>query len=638
MAYQQDLLGDDESSLITGQEPIAQGVNQIPTTAETNALADVIQPSAISAGLSNANTNPFLQDVQQQARDGAAFSSAPAVPETSASIPPPSAPSAPFPNGGLAAQEASAGNSAAAAPSTLPAKPSSSHAKVAPQGLEAQAEDVINRMANASVAPGGKVRLTQYPAIDNAPLPAEGNGQFSNLHLGLLIWFSPALLTRLIPFFKPSWVPWWLYVVLAALLASPVSVAYWWVMSRIGSRKNEKVVLPGKPIESYITIKDPALKAKYNGRNKIPMAIFYEAYFDKKIDIVGGDANMLNVLEYRMDWASMVFTADLFKFVFTTLIPDVLSHSARQDEEQVRDHYDRGNDFYEWFLGPQMIYTSGMISDPTRKETLEELQDNKLSVVCSKLNLQPTDKLLDIGCGWGTLTTFAAKNFGCDATGVTLSREQTHFGNDRIKRNGVDPSRARILCTDYRDVPVEKGYYDKVVSLEMAEHVGIRHYGRFLKSIYDRLNDDGTFLLQVAGLRPQWQFGDLIWGLFMNKYIFRGADASLHVGWVITKLEKAGFEVRSCDVLGVHYSATISRWLENWYLNEEKVRAKYGERLWRIWVYFLASSVIIAREGGSSVFQITTQKNLNATHRVEGAFSHANLHPKPRKEFVSVYK
>lgn len=511
---------------------------------------------------------------------------------------------------------------------------------VAPQGLEGPAKDIINQMANGGgVAPGpGNVRLTKYPAIANALLPVEGNGQFSNLHLGLLVFFAPAVLLRVIPFIKASWVPWWLYFVLCAVLGVPVAVAYWAVMSRIGHRKNEKVSLPGKPLEHYINIKDPELKRKYHGRNKIPMSVFSEAYFEGKIDIVGGDEKMLEVLEYRMDWADMVFTPELFKFVLTTLVPDVLSHSARQDEEQVRDHYDRGNDFYEWFLGPQMIYTSGVISDPTRKETLEELQDNKLALVCSKLQLQPTDKLLDIGCGWGTLTAFAAKNFGCDATGVTLAREQTHFGNDRIKRNGIDSKKARILCMDYRDIPVEAGHYDKIVSLEMAEHVGIRHYGRFLRDVYERLNDDGIFVFQVAGLRPQWQYWDLVWGLFMNKHIFRGADASLHVGWVITQLEKAGFEVRSCDVLGVHYSATIHRWLETWFSNEDKVKAKYGERLWRIWVYFLASSTIIAREGGSSVFQIALHKNLNATHRVESVFSHGNIHPTPRREFSSVYK
>jgi len=116
-----------------------------------------------------------------------------------------------------------------------------------------------------------------------------------------------------------------------------------------------------------------------------------------------------------------------------------------------------------------MVYTSGIVLDLSREESLEELQDNKLTVVCEKLNLQPTDRLLDVGCGWGTLAAFAAKNYGCDVTGITLGKNQTKFGNDRIKANGVTPDKARILCMDYREIPGGPGHYTKIVSLEMAE-------------------------------------------------------------------------------------------------------------------------------------------------------------------------
>lgn len=116
-----------------------------------------------------------------------------------------------------------------------------------------------------------------------------------------------------------------------------------------------------------------------------------------------------------------------------------------------------------------MVYTSGVVKDITRTETLEELQDNKLALVCSKLDLQPEDRLLDIGCGWGTLSAFAAKNYGCDVTGITLGKNQTAFGNQRIKDNGVSHDKARILCMDYREIPGGPGHYTKIVSLEMAE-------------------------------------------------------------------------------------------------------------------------------------------------------------------------
>lgn len=360
---------------------------------------------------------------------------------------------------------------------------------------------------------------------------------------------------------------------------------------------------------------------------------------------------MLDILEDRHDWATFPLTIEHFKYVLFNLIPEVIMHTQAQDEEQVRDHYDRGDDFYEWFLGPRMIYTSGVVRDISRKETLEELQDNKLALVCHKLELKPEDRLLDIGCGWGTLTAYAAKNFGCDATGVTLARNQAKFGNDRIAHNGVSADKARILCKDYREILDDGQKFTKIVSLEMAEHVGIRHYGKFLRQVYDLLDDDGIFVFQVAGLRVNWQYEDLNWcvlcagalavsphtdlvcrGLFMNKYVFPGADASCALSWVLTQLEAANFEVQSVDVLGVHYSATILRWYENWKANEDKVREKYGPRWYRIWLYFLASSVIVAREGGSSVFQITLHKNLNAFHRIEGVPHHSSLHFTPAKE------
>lgn len=186
------------------------------------------------------------------------------------------------------------------------------------------------------------------------------------------------------------------------------------------------------------------------------------------------------------------------------------------------------------------------------------------------------------------------------------------------------------------------------------QHVGIRRYQSFLRQVYDLLDDNGTFLLQVAGIRPHWQYEDLIWGLFMNKYIFPGADASCSLGWVVSQLESAGFEVKNIDVLGVHYSATIWRWYKNWVSNKEKVLEAYGDRWYRIWVFFLAYSTIISRwvfrfviiwhveadmacrNGGASVFQLTLHKNLNAYPRVLGVPNHASIHVKPAREISYV--
>ncbi|KAG8892339.1 hypothetical protein FRC00_012234 [Tulasnella sp. 408] len=469
------------------------------------------------------------------------------------------------------------------------------------------------------------VRVTNFPAIKNAPFPAEGNGSFDNYALAAAIIIVPYFVKKYIPVVNRGGFKTYLFV--ALITGMPTAIAYWAVMSHVGKRKNEKLKFPGKPIEEYITFIDPELKEKYSKGNKIPMQVAYDAYFDGKLTFNG---DVLDVLEWRHDWAAFTMTWNLFEYVLKNLIPEVIVHSQNQDEEQVRGHYDRGDDFYEWFLGPRMIYTSGIILDPDREETLEELQDNKLTVVCEKLDLKPGEKLLDIGCGWGTLCAFAAKNYNVDVTGVTLGKNQTAFGNKRLADNGVPPAKGRILCMDYRDIPHPPGHFNKIVSLEMAEHVGIRRYGAFMRQVYDLLDDDGIFVLQVAGIRPHWQYEDLIWGLFMNKYVFPGADASCSLGWVINQVEAAGFEVKNVDVLGVHYSATLWRWYKNWLMNKDKVIAKYGAKWFRTWEYFLASSVITSRQGGASVFQITLHKNLNAYHRVEGVKNHANIHVTPR--------
>lgn len=251
------------------------------------------------------------------------------------------------------------------------------------------------------------------------------------------------------------------------------------------------------------------------------------------------------------------------------------------DEEQVRGHYDRGDDFYAWFLGPRMVYTSGMISNLSREEPLEELQDNKMEIVCKKLGLKSGETLLDIGCGWGTLARFASVNYGTHVTGVTLGRNQTKWGNRGLAADGISESQSKVLCTDYRDIPKMK--YDKVVSLEMAEHVGIRNFGAFCTQVYDLLDDDGVFVFQLSGLRKSWQYEDLVWGLtLMNKYVFPGADASTPLGFYVDRIESAGFEVKSIDTIGVHYSATLWRWYRNWLGNREKVEAKYGGRWFRV--------------------------------------------------------
>lgn len=367
-------------------------------------------------------------------------------------------------------------------------------------------------------------------------------------------------------------------------------------------------------LTDLVVFKDAALAARYASR-RIPMATLLEAYVTGGVDVPDVDA----LLEARRDVLAFTLTPHHVRFLLTRMIPEWLIHSRAQDRRIVRDHYDRGDDFFAAFLGETMIYTSGYFHDPG--ESLEQAQKNKMDLVCRKLMVRPGDELLDIGCGWGTLAAHAAKNYGASATGVTVAQRGAAFGNAAIARQGL-AGRARVECVDYRDIPRKK--YDRIVSLEMVEHVGVKNLQTYFSVVRDRLKDDGHFLLQWCGLRPGGDEGvppagmrpeDMVWGLFMNEHIFSGADASLPLGAMVTAMEKAGFEVHSTENLSIHYAMTIQRWHANWQKNREKVLAAYGERWWRLWNLFLAWSWRIGMQGTSACYQVLAHKNLDAFDR-----------------------
>lgn len=359
-------------------------------------------------------------------------------------------------------------------------------------------------------------------------------------------------------------------------------------------------------LTDHVVFHDQSLAKKY-ASSRIPMATLYEAYFDGALDIPG---DIYSLLKDRDLFVKYTLTPMHVKWAITNFVPEVIIHSKKQDERIVREHYDRGDDFFGWFLGERMVYTSGFFMNPN--ETLEEAQDNKLNLVCQKIQVQPGDRMLDIGCGWGTLACHAARYYGADATGVTIAEKQAAFGNRRAQEWGV-ADRARILCCDYRDIPA--GKYDKISSLEMVEHVGVKNLQAFYELVMDHLADDGLFLLQWTGLRRGLRPEDLIWGLFMNKYIFPGADASLCPARMLAVMEKAGWETHTVENVSHHYGWTIKKWHDNWLSNADKVRAAYGERWFRIWHFFLAWSTIIGAQGNAACFQVVLNKNADAFNR-----------------------
>ena len=370
-----------------------------------------------------------------------------------------------------------------------------------------------------------------------------------------------------------------------------------------------------KTIVDLIEVKNPRVAGRYL-KKKVAIGHFIEDYIAEKVNI---KVSFMELLKYKNDIFTFNFTAQHIYFVISRMIPEVTIHSKKQDKRIIKSHYDNKNDLFSWFLGTKMIYTSCYFK--SLDESLEDAQENKMNLIAQKLQLKEGEELLDIGCGWGTLVAHLAKYYGVNTTGVTIAQAGAEWATRQIQEYGVE-DRAKIWTMDYRNIPRDKKY-NKITCLEMAEHVGIKYFKKFMKQCYDMLEDDGLFYLQIAGLRERTSLfqkenrEDLVWGLFMNKFIFSGADASMPLNWDLQRIEKVGFEVHSVENIGNHYSITINKWYDNWLSNKERVIEKYGERIFRIYEIFLAWSVIIGRHGGSTAYQIVCHKNRDKFDRTK---------------------
>jgi len=290
-----------------------------------------------------------------------------------------------------------------------------------------------------------------------------------------------------------------------------------------------------------------------------------------------------------------------------TLLPMALTHNTdTHNEADVPVAYNKGDDWFGATLGEPMVYTSAIYLGTN--DDIWQGQVQKLNYILDSAMVKPGDKVLDIGCGWGRLLDWYARA-GAHATGMTLSTDQAESGR---RLNAAHGDKVNIILDNFMTREIAPKSYDIISAVEMAEHVGIRNYNTFLRKVNNILADDGTFYIQVAGLRRGYgdynPFEEHVWGLFMDEHVFPGADASCPMGWVVTHLERSGFEVQRAQNLGWHYSKTLAHWLEVWTSKRKEIEKVYGDVQWRRWQVFLKWSVRIARRGESSVFMIVATK------------------------------
>jgi len=278
-------------------------------------------------------------------------------------------------------------------------------------------------------------------------------------------------------------------------------------------------------------------------------------------------------------------------------------HTKRSDRRAISHHYDVGNDFYEIVLGPSMVYSCAYWASPD--STLEDAQRDKLELICQKLGLAPGQRLLDVGCGWGSMAIHAAREHGVSVVGVTLSHEQAAYARKRVADEGLT-DRVEIRVQDYRDVV--DGPYDVVASIGMAEHVGSERYLEYARVLYSLLKPGGRLLNHQIARRPQTDESSYSVDEFIDAYVFPDGELA-PIGSTVTQLERAGFEVRDVESIREHYALTLRRWVAN--LEAQWVRAVRltspgRARVWRLYMAASALAFEGNRIGVNQVLAVRT--------------------------------
>lgn len=273
-------------------------------------------------------------------------------------------------------------------------------------------------------------------------------------------------------------------------------------------------------------------------------------------------------------------------------------HTRRRDAAAISHHYDVSNDFYEIVLGPSMTYSCAYFSSPD--QSLEEAQRDKYELICRKLRLRPGERVLDVGCGWGSYAIHAAQSYGANVVGVTLSRPQADLAAKRAAEAGV-ADRVEIRVQDERDV--NDGPYDAIASVGMFEHVGAERLAEYFSHLHALLRPGGRLLNHGISRPPGEKRARFAKRSFIEHFVF--PDGELHeAGSVVSTMQEAGFEVRDVESLREHYALTLRNWVRNLEAGREEAIAHAGEQRYRVWRLYMAGSALNFEAGRTQVHQI----------------------------------
>lgn len=287
-----------------------------------------------------------------------------------------------------------------------------------------------------------------------------------------------------------------------------------------------------------------------------------------------------------------------------TAVPLPESHDKATDAEAISYHYDLSNDFYQLWLDRDMVYSCGYFETGT--EDLDQAQQAKLRHLCRKLRLKPGERLLDVGCGWGGLARFAAREFGVEVFGITLSREQLKLGRERVAAEGLE-GQVQLELMDYRDLPRD-GQFDKVVSVGMFEHVGQANLPLYCRQLSEVVRPGG--LVMNHGITSRHIDGRPVGhgaGEFIGRYVFPHGELP-HLVKIGACISESGLEIVDVESLRLHYARTLDFWSRRLEANLDEARQLVPERVLRIWRVYLAGCAYGFRHNWINLHQILATK------------------------------
>ncbi|WP_368412640.1 class I SAM-dependent methyltransferase [Dongia sp.] len=327
-----------------------------------------------------------------------------------------------------------------------------------------------------------------------------------------------------------------------------------------------------------------------------------EAYMDGRLTVEAG--TLYDFIDIAMRNTNALLG------VKTQKLLDVLNYTLRwlhqhnpvgAAQQHVAHHYDLSRKLFEQFLDESMQYSCAYFPHPDA--TLAEAQQAKMRHIASKLLLQPGQRLLDIGCGWGGLGIYLAKTAGVQVTGVTLSKEQHEIACARVKAAGLE-GQVEFKLQDYR---LEPGRFDRIVSVGMFEHVGLKHFPEFFAKVEELLVPGGVALLHAIGRRD----GPGHTNAWLRKYIFPGGYSPA-LSEALPVVERTGLWVTDIEILRLHYAETIRHWRANFARNRDAIARLYDERFCRMWEFYLVGSELSFRYDHNMVFQMQLARGINA--------------------------